>query len=130
MKKIVLSGSVALQKEINEVADKIKNKYEILDWPKPLDENTFAQTYPKVYKDFMQNITKADALFVVNADKNGVCGYIGAQAFAELCFGVCQNVVYGKNIELYILKMPEKSVKCYDEIKLWLQLGWIKIWNE
>lgn len=130
MKKIVLSGSASLQKELNELMDKLKNEYVILDWPKPLSENDFKQAYPKVFADFVQNITKTDILLIVNADKKGVCGYIGAAAFAELCFGLSQKVVYGKNIELYILKMPEKSVQCYDEIRLWLDLGWIKIWNK
>lgn len=130
MKKIVLSGSVSIQKEINDLIDKLKESYEILDWPKPLDKNEFMQKYPQVHKDFMYNLTKTDTLLVVNVDQKGICGYIGAQSFAELCFGLSQNVVYGKNIELFILKMPDKTVQCYDEISLWLELGWIKIWNE
>ncbi len=77
----------------------------------------------------MFNITKTDILLVVNEDKKGICGYIGPAAFAELSFGVALNAIQEKNIELYILKMPEKSVQCYDEIKLWLDLGWIKIWS-
>ena len=130
MKKILLSGSVSLQKETNELAEKLKGKYEILDFPKPLSESEFMQSYPNVLSEFMQNITLTDVLLVVNADKNGVCGYIGAESFAELCFGLCQNLLYGKNIELYVLKMPDKSVQCYNEIMLWLNLGFIKIWNE
>lgn len=130
MRKIVLSASASLQKEINEFIDKLQNRYDVLDWPKPLDESTFMQIYPQVHKDFMRNITKTDVLLVVNADKKGITGYIGAETFAELCFGLSQNLIYGKNLELYILKLPDKSVQCYDEIKRWLNLGWIKIWNE
>lgn len=130
MKKIVLSGSASLQDEINDMIDKLKNKYEILDWPKPLNADTFIQAYPNVFKNFMQSITNADVLLAVNADKNGINGYIGAQSYAELCFALTQNIVYGKKIDLYILKMPDKTVHCYNEIKLWLSLGWINIWGK
>lgn len=130
MKKIVISGSASLQKEINALRDKLQKNYEVLDWPKPLDEKEFTQIYPQVLKNFMRNITETDVLLIANFDKNGVVGYVGAQAYAELCFGLSQNLLYGKNIQLFILKMPEKTVQCHDEISLWLQLGWIKIWNE
>lgn len=130
MKKIVLSGSASLQKEINELRDKLQNEYQILDYPKPLSKDEFTQAYPQVLKDFLQSIALTDVLLIVNADKNGVRGYVGAQSFAELCFGLSQKLVYGRNIDLYIFQMPEKSVQCYDEIKLWLDFGWISIWNE
>ena len=63
-------------------------------------------------------------------DKNGKIGYIGAESFAELTFGLAQELVYGKNIELVILKMPSKEVQCYEEINLWLKFGWIKLYEE
>lgn len=56
-------------------------------------------------------------------------GYIGAETFSELTFGLAQNLIYNKNIELVILKMPSIDVQCYDEICLWLKLGWIKIYS-
>lgn len=130
MKKIVISGSASLQNEINALRAELATKYEILDFPKPIAEKEFTKIYPQVLKNFMRNIAETDVLLVANFDKKGISGYIGAQAYAELCFGLSQNLLYGKNIELYILKIPEKSVQCYDEIALWLQFGWIKIWNE
>lgn len=33
-----------------------------------------------------------------------------------------------KNIELVILKKPSTNVGCFDEIDLWLKLGWIKLY--
>jgi len=47
-----------------------------------------------------------------------------------MCFGVSQNLIYNKNIEIIILKMPDKKVQSYDEINLWLKLGWIKLYKE
>lgn len=130
MKKIVLSGSASLQKEINELKDKLKDDFIILDYPKPLDEKDFLKIYPQVHKNFYQRITETDILLIVNFDKKGIKGYIGPAGFAELSFGLSQNLIYNKNIELYILQMPDKSVSSYDEIQLWLTLGWIKIWDK
>ena len=35
----------------------------------------------------------------MNEDKDGKVGYIGAEAFAELTFGLAQKLVYHKEIE-------------------------------
>lgn len=88
------------------------------------------ELYPSVHKEFFENITKTNLLFIMNEDKNGKIGYIGAESFAELTFGLAQKLVYGKNIELVILKMPDKEVQCYEEINLWLKFGWIKLYEE
>lgn len=68
-------------------------------------------------------------LFIMNEDKNEKIGYIGAESFAELTFGLAQKLIYEKNIELVILKMPSKEVQCYEEIDLWLKLGWIRLYE-
>lgn len=88
------------------------------------------ELYPNVHKEFFENITKTDMLFIMNEDKNGKIGYIGAESFAELTFGLAQKLIYGKNIELVILKMPSKEIQCYEEINLWLKLGWIRLYGE
>ncbi len=66
----------------------------------------------------------------MNEDKNNIKGYLGAESFAEMCFGVVQNLIYNKNIEVMLLQMPERNVQSYDEIMLWLKLGWIKVYKE
>ena len=129
MKKIVLSGSASLQKEIKEIKSKLENNFEILDYPKPLSEENFMQVYPKVHEEFYRSITKTDILLLVNFDKKGIKGYIGVAGFSELSFAIAQNLIYHKNIEIFILQMPDESVSCFDEIQLWLKLGWIKIWG-
>lgn len=63
-------------------------------------------------------------------NKNGIEGYIGYEAYGELLFGLSQKLIYGKDIELVILKMPSIDVGCYEEINLWLKLGWIKLFEE
>ena len=131
MKKIVIVGSAKLQDKINYWKSFfINKKYEILDFPKPIEEEKFLELYPNIHKNFFDNITKTDILFIMNEDKNDIEGYIGAESYAELTFGLAQNLIYDKNIELIVYKMPSKEVQCYDEIKLWLELGWIKLYEQ
>ncbi len=68
-------------------------------------------------------------LFIMNEDKNGIVGYIGYETYAELLFGLSQKLIYNKNIELIVYKIPS-DIGCYEEINLWLELGWIKLYEE
>lgn len=131
MKKVVIAGSIKLQKEIDGWREYFSRKdYEVVDYPKQIKEERFMEIYPDVFRDFMKHISEADILFVMNEDRDGKRGYIGAETFAELCFGIIQKQVYHRNIKLVILKLPDKNVQCYDEINLWLQLGWIRLYHE
>ena len=130
MKKVVIVGSAKLQNNINYWKEKFSNNnYEILDYPKAIEKEKFMELYPNVHKEFFENITKTDMLFIMNEDKNGKIEYIGAESFAELTFGLEQKLIYEKNIELVILKMPSKEVQCYEEFDLWLKLGWIRLYE-
>ena len=131
MKKVVIAGSVKLQKEVEKWINIFENNgYQILDYPRAVEEQKFMQLYPDVHKNFFECITKTDMLFIMNEDKNGKSGYIGTETFAELAFGLAQKLVYNKEIELVILKIPSQEVSCYEEIDLWLKLGWIRLYEE
>lgn len=131
MKKIVIAGSAKLPKQIDYWITFFKNRsYEILDYPKEIEKSKFIELYPIIHIEFLENIKRTDILFIMNEDKNGKVGYIGYEAYAELLFGLLQKLVYHQDIELVILKMPTKDVGCYDEICLWLELGWIKLYGD
>ena len=131
MKKVVIAGSAKLQKEVENWKNFFENKnYEVLDYPRTIEEEKFIELYPNVHIEFLENVIKTDMLFVMNEDKNGKSGYIGYEAYAELLFGLTQKLIYKKEIELVILKMPSSDVGCYEEINLWLKLGWIKLYEE
>jgi hypothetical protein len=89
----------------------------------------FLELYPKVHTDFFKSIQETDILFIMNEDKNDIEGYIGAESFAELSFGVIEKLVNKKNIEIILLKTPSEQVQSREEIELWLKLGWIKIYK-
>ena len=131
MRKVVISGSAKLQDNINYWIKYFEKKgYNILDYPRPIKKEKFIELYPKIHKEFFENITKTSMLFVMNETKEGIDGYIGAETFAELTFALMQNLVYNKNIQIIILKMPSTNVQSYEEINLWLKLGWIKLYDK
>lgn len=127
-KKVVIAGSASLQKEIKGWIDWWEgNNFLVINYPESISEDRFISLYPKVHQKFFKDMSEADMVFVANEDKNGIEGYIGAETFAELTFAVAQNLVYGKNIEVILAKMPSEKIQSIDEIKLWLELGWIKL---
>jgi hypothetical protein len=130
MKKAVIAGSATLQEKVQYWKKVWEDKgYLVSSYPSPIPKETFLEEYPKAHTQFFKNITEANILFVMNEDKNGIVGYLGAESFAEMCFGVAQNLINNKNIEVILLQMPDKRVQSYDEIILWLKLGWIKLYK-
>lgn len=131
MKKIIISGSSKLQDKVKHWLEYFKNKnYEILDYPKWIEHENYMEDLPKVYKDFYTSLENTDVFFLMNEDQKGIKGYVGASAIAELTYAVILNLIHNKNIEIYILNMPSKEVVSYDEIKFWLDKGWIKLYKE
>lgn len=130
MKKIVISGSSKLQDKVNYWLNHFKNKgYAILDYPKLIEQNDYVKELPRVYKDFYTALENTNVYFLMNEEKNGIKGYIGASLIAELTYAVILNLIHNKNIEIYILNMPSEEVSSYDEVKFWLNMGWIKIYD-
>lgn len=111
MKKIVISGSSKLQDKVNYWLEHFKNKdYKILDYPKLIEQENYVKELPNVYKDFYTALENTDVYFLMNEEKNGIKGYIGASAIAELTYVVILNLIHQKNIEIYILNMPSEEV--------------------
>lgn len=129
--KIVIAGSAKLQTEIQQWVDYWNNQPDcrVINFPQQIPSENFEKLYPDVHTNFFKDITQADILFIANEEKNGISGYIGAETFAELGFGLAQKLVSGQNIKLIIAHLPAPEVQCYNEIILWLKLGWIEILN-
>lgn len=131
MKKIVISGSSKDQKRVNYWKKHFKNKgFEILYYPKFVKPEDNAKELPKIYRDYYRALENTDIYFLMNEDREGIKGYIGASATAELTYVVILNLLYHKNIRIYILNIPCKDVLAYDEVKFWLDMGWIKLYDE
>ena len=127
MKTIVISGSSKLENKITYWCNYFKEKgYKILDYPKFVSEENYKKDLPKIYIEFYTSIENADIYFLMNEEKNNIPGYIGASSLAELHYAIMQNQLHNKNIDIYILNMPCKELSCYDEVKFFLDIGWIK----
>lgn len=154
MKKLVISGSSKLYERALYWRGYFEGRgYEVIDWPRPLFENedllaetqpapglplgrlirpgdaTYADGMTKFYQQFYKHLDQADTHFVMNEDKDGVQGYIGPGAIAELTYSIILNLNRGHKTEIQLLQMPSKEQKCYDEVKFWLDQKWIKIYR-
>lgn len=67
---------------------------------------------------------------MLNENQKSLVGYIGVESFAEIAFAVTQKLIHDKNFEVILLQMPDKNVQSYEEIVLWLQLGWMRLFNK
>lgn len=131
MKNVVIAGSAKAQSSVNKWVNYFMDKnYLVLDYPRFIPTDEFMKLYPNVHINFFENIQKTDILFVMNEDRDNISGYIGYETYGELLFGLSQKLIYNKSIELILMKMPSEKVGCYEEINLWLKLGWIKIYNK
>lgn len=154
MKKLVISGSSKLHERALYWRGYFEGRgYDVIDWPCPISteeetlddpqtepglslgrwlspsDSDYATRMTKIYKRFYKNLDQADAFFLMNEDKDGIEGYIGASAIAELTYVVTGNLNRGKKVDINILKLPAKSQNCYDEVKFWLDQNWIKIYQ-
>lgn len=130
MKKLVIAGSAKFCDEMSEWKEYFENKgHEVINYPKKIDQRN-AQEYKHVYIKFFESLNETDILFVVNENKNGIEGYIGAETFAELTYALIQKKVNGQNKKIYLLKMPSEEVACYTEIRNFVELGWIEIFDK
>ncbi len=136
MKTKPIKVCVASSASLPEATAKWKNYWEsqpnhiVIAAPKPIAKRDFAQKYPSVHTNFFRGLLKSDILFIANEDKKGIRGYIGAEVFAELVFGMMQNFTGGPKIRVILAKHPAKTLPCYDEIAAWLKLGWIEVFKK
>lgn len=131
MKKIVICASASFEIEIIDLKDKLKKDgFEVIKYPTKIKGN-LSKGYEKEFSLHYDAITRTDILLVLNLDKKGVPGYIGSGVFAEMAFAIGLNKVFNKNIEVcYLYNLPpEKSLPYSDELKLWEDLGWIKLFK-
>jgi len=128
MKKLVISGSAKLQPEVIKWKKYWEKRgYQILDYPQALNPDNYVQEYAHVHPFFHQQLELSDIQFIMNEDKNGITGYIGYASFAEMNYGIIRKINHHQPLEIILLKLPDPSLNCFEEIQLWLELGWIKI---
>lgn len=131
MKKLVIAGSSKLVEQCAYWRGYFEGRgYDVIDYPSPVPfDDEHANEITDVYTSFYQNLDRTDILFVMNEDKDGIGGYIGPSAIAELTYAIIGNLNHGKKVEITLLQMPSEDQKCFGEVKFWLNQGWIQIYN-
>jgi hypothetical protein len=129
MRKIIIAGSATFYKEALELKQELENKnYYVIDYPKKINDDIELE-YKEAYETFYDNLSKTDDLLLLNLDKKGIEGYIGYESFAELSNLVVKKIQINNDHKIYIYKMPSKEVGCYDEIKHFIELGYIELYK-
>ena len=129
MRKIIIAGSATFYKEALEIKNELENSdYYVIDYPKKINDDIELE-YKEAYETFYDNLSKTDDLLLLNLDKRGIEGYIGYESFAELSNLVVKKIQINNDHKIYIYKMPSKEVGCYDEIKHFLELGYIELYK-
>jgi len=129
--KLVLSGSSSLQDDIASWKNHFEaNGHDVIAAPDAWDDSKdFTKQLTDLYTAFYTAIDDCDVFFLMNEDKNGIEGYIGANGTAELIYATMLNLTKNKHIDIYIAKMPSKDVPAYDEVTSFLRTGWIQVYN-
>lgn len=134
MKKLIIAGSSKLQERAAYWQGYFEGRgYEIIDYPTPVHgepgSDQYSENLVDIYHSYFQNLDRADVFFLMNEDQNGIGGYIGPSAFSEIAYAVIANLNHGKKIKIYILQEPSEEQNCYQEIKFWLDQGWVKVYE-
>ena len=129
-KKLVIACSSKFEKEIEDWKEYFeKQGYQVINYPKKIDQEN-EKVYKEVYLKFFKSLDETDILFVLNGEKNGIEGYIGAETFAELSYTMVQRVNHNKDKKIWLLNKQSKEVKCYTEVTDFIKLGWIEIFDK
>jgi len=128
MRKIIIAGSATFYKEALSLKEELETKnYIVIDYPKKINDDIELK-YKEAYETFYNNLSKTNDLLLLNLDKKNIEGYIGYESFAELSNLVVKKIQSNNDHNIYIYKMPSKEVGCYDEIKHFLELGYIELY--
>ncbi len=127
MKKVVIAGSASVQDRVAYWEQFWESHgYAVTASPREISRESYLKDYPAIHAGFYKALDDADIVFIMNEDKNGLFGYIGAETFAELAYVVANRLLGKKQTQVMLLKMPGDHVQSYEETKLWHQLGWIQ----
>ncbi|MDD4409742.1 MAG: hypothetical protein PHW52_03785 [Candidatus Pacebacteria bacterium] len=124
-RKIVICSSVSFEEEIIGWKTRLEDKgFEVIKYPIKI-QGDIRTGYGNEFSDHYLSISKADAILVLNIEKEGVPGYIGPGVFAEIAFAIGLNRSLGMNIEVYHINPLPEDLPYSEELGFWQDLGWI-----
>lgn len=125
--KITICGSMSFAQEMIDLKKQLEAKRFEVATPEKVEDyidkdlqdkisgGTLEGAQRKIDNDFIRKhyreIEKADAILVINKDKNGIKNYIGGNSFLEIGFA------YVLNKKIYLLNnIPEEQKIFYQEV--------------
>jgi nucleoside 2-deoxyribosyltransferase len=117
--KIAICGSMSASKKMMEIKDVLEKTGHVVELPKHAEQFASGKWKMESQKESAESklkddliryhyelIENADAVLIVNEDKNGIKGYIGGNVFLEMGFA------YILNKKIFLLNnIPEISYK-------------------
>ena len=130
-RKLVICASASFENDIVEWKNKLENtNFKVIKYPLKIKDN-FLVNYEKEFSEHYNAIFKTDILLALNLEKKGIPGYIGPGVFAEIAFAIGLNKTLDKKIKIFYLNpIPEGILPYSDELKLWQELEWIKLFDK
>ena len=130
-KKVTICASMSFWEDINLWKQNLeKDTYTVIQYPKQFT-GEFLPNYKREFTEHYQKIAESDIVLVLNMQKKGIDGYIGAAVFAEIAFAVGLNRTShsDKEIVVYCLNPFPDSLPYSEELQHWVDLGWLKFWK-
>lgn len=110
---IVISGSMHHANRMTEVAAELTARGHVVQLPTMLEgEQTDVSTAQKrkFIDEHFAKLDKAEALLVVNEDKNGIANYVGGNTLVEIAYA------YSRGLDIFLLN-PVPKLSYTDEIQ-------------
>ncbi len=124
--KLVICASAKFYNEAQEWKKKLESSgYSVIRTIQSIDENNIEQ-YEKTHTDHYSKMSECDIVLVLNLEKRGIPGYVGASVFAEIAFAIGLNLVLNKSIQILLINPIPEECSYLDELTKWEKLGWIK----
>ncbi len=130
-RKVVISGSASLPDDIARWKQHFEDRgYEVIGTPRLWDRTAdFNEQLARVFQEYYDAVDDCDVFFLMNEEKNGIRGYVGANATAELIYVAQMNLRKKKGIKVYIANLPDERVAAHDEITSFLRAGWVSLYD-
>ena len=116
--RIVICGSMSFATTMEKVLSELEAAGHSVFAPENLDTFSFGGPSEKsaakdeldAYNKYYKEIMNSDCILVVNEEKKGIKGYIGANALIEMAFA------YVLKKKIYVLHEVSESLPWYEEI--------------
>lgn len=110
---IVISGSMKHAKRMTEIATELTKRGHVVQLPTMREDGQASISTAQKRKfidEHFAKLDKAEALFVVNEDKNGIANYVGGNTLVEIAYA------YSRGLDIFLLN-PVPELSYADEIR-------------